>query len=453
MADTLFDDDDDDFWIEDPYGEADDLAEHTMQSPVLVNWDPSIELEDGWTDWEYYSDDFWDEETPKRKRRKVVKDGSEHGQATARKRRRMKTGESIPELSLGEPATSDDEKVVRAEQPVVWKIRGNSPKPPTVEAGMEEKVSILKDWRERFKLQPSKAKDKATSNDMSQQSMDEVTEQQLGEDDDGEFDDNPVFYEDDESGETLRLPAGSSLPHDVRSMLQNQLLNLSDLSDPDPEDQFENHKTPRLPPNTTRKREQSISPDPAPEPISPPTPPSSKLPKGMAQAISNHPKVFQNTKQASEAATQQTGLTYHKNTENIPPSHKRKHSASPEPRAEEALHTDRKRVKHHSAHDNETSAEAKTSGDISAPKGEKKQKKKAISRKRKTPPTNEKEQESKRLKPESCGQDAALASGEKDTEANKAKDGPAEKKAKSPVKKENAKPKAAVPERRSTRRK
>ncbi|KAL8684136.1 MAG: hypothetical protein Q9224_006583, partial [Gallowayella concinna] len=76
MAEVLFDDvDDDDLWIEDPYAEADDLAEHTMPSPVLINYDPTFDVDDGWTDWEEYSDaaadDIYDKETPKRKRRKL----------------------------------------------------------------------------------------------------------------------------------------------------------------------------------------------------------------------------------------------------------------------------------------------------------------------------------------------------------------------------------------------
>lgn len=424
-----------------------------MQSPVLVNWDPSIELEEDSTDWEYYSDDFWDEEAPKRKRRKVVKDGLEHGKGTARKKRRVKAGESIPELSLGEPATSGDEKSARAEQPVVWKTKGNSPKPPTVEAGMEENVSILKDWRERFKPQPSKNKKKATSNDISQQAVDEVIEQQLEEEYDGEeYDDISAYYEDSEDGETLPLPNGPTLPHDVRSMLQNQLLNLSDLSDPDSEDQLENHNTPKLPPKTNpSKQHPSISPDLAPEPISPPTPPSPKLPQGMDQAPPNPSQALQAPKQASEVEIQQNEPTYQNRTEtHLPTSHKRKHSASPEPQPEEALDDGPKRIKL-STHPDEKSAKEK-SGDTPALRGGKMQK--AVSRKRKAPPTKEEEQESKRLKPESLGHDAAaLASEKKDAEATKAKDASAETKARSPVKKGNPKPEAAVPERRSTKRK
>ncbi|KAI4194870.1 MAG: hypothetical protein LQ350_007525 [Teloschistes chrysophthalmus] len=438
MADTLFDDDDDDFWIEDPYGEADDLAEHTMQSPVLVNWDPSIELEDGWTDWEYYSDDFWDEETPKRKRRRVVKDGEPGRQATARKKRRVKAGESIPELSLGEPATSDDKKLARAEQPVVWMIRGNSQEPPTVEVGMEERVSILKDWRERFKPKQSQSKSKTASNNMSERGGADFIEQQVEEEYDEEYDDNHVFYEEDEDGETLHLPAGPTLPHDVRSMLQNQLLNLSDLSDPD--DQIEDH-TSTQPTNSQKpKRKPSISPDPAPEPISPPPPPSSKLPKDVDQA-SNNSKAPHTTDQAVDVATQHNGPTYHKNTENLPPTSKRRRSASPEPQLD-PVPGNGKRIKL-STHPGETSAEAK--GRKKNPKG--------VSRKRKTPPTNEKEQESMKLKAEASGRESASA--EKDSEESKAQDPPAEKKAKSPVKKGNTKPKpkATVPERRSTRRK
>ncbi|KAL8756455.1 MAG: hypothetical protein Q9184_004499 [Pyrenodesmia sp. 2 TL-2023] len=150
MADILFDDDDDDdLWIEDPYAEADDLAEHTMHSPVLVNYDPAFESNDIMTDWDCYSDDYFDFESPKPKRRKL-----EERLHSKCKRKTPKSLKSLPELSLGDPASSDEETDARARSTVIWKTSGDSRTLPVVKDGEEEKVSILKDWRERFKPSP-----------------------------------------------------------------------------------------------------------------------------------------------------------------------------------------------------------------------------------------------------------------------------------------------------------
>ncbi|KAI4116670.1 MAG: hypothetical protein LQ338_007672 [Usnochroma carphineum] len=165
MAEVLFDDEDeDDFWIEDPYAEADNLAEHTMHSPVLVNYDAALDFDDGWTDWEYYSDDFFDYESPKPKRRKIDNVGNGAKEAPDVKKRRMSTSMSnLPGLSLGEPAFSAEETHPRSLSTVVWKVRGSSPKLPILEDGQEAKVSILKDWRERFKLGSRTPNMKSTS--------------------------------------------------------------------------------------------------------------------------------------------------------------------------------------------------------------------------------------------------------------------------------------------------
>ncbi|KAL8660923.1 MAG: hypothetical protein Q9202_006099 [Teloschistes flavicans] len=475
MADTLFDDDDDDdFWGE----ELDDLAEHTVQSPCLVNYDPGIELDDGWTDWEYYSDDFWDDETPKPKRQKVLNDGIEHGQATGRKRRRMKAGERIPELSLGETATLDEEKLAAIEQPVVWKIRGNSPKPPTVKAGKGEKVSILKDWKARFKPQPSRSKGKATSKSVSQPAMAVGIDQQLEDDDEG-YDDDPIYYEEGEDCETLRLPDGSILPHDVRSMLRDQLLTLSPLDGPDPEDQIEDH-IPVLP------RKLSISPDPAPEPISPQILPSPERLKGEDQAP-NNVKAPQPPYQALDAATLQNGSKDHMHTETLHPPRKRKPSASPEPQPEPVLGNglpERKRAKH-SISPNKALPHAKIGNNSTPPptakrglrgpdttklaaeelngepggerNTEEKEPKKSIRRKRKTRSTTEEpanDPAPKRLKSKVSGHDFASASAQEGIEATEKDKAPLPTKARNPAKeqKERSKPKAAVLERRSTRR-
>lgn len=138
----------------------DDLAEHTMHSPVLVNYDPAFETASLASDWEYHSDDFWDHDTPPKKRQRKVKslEGMsdkekviEYG--TARKRRRLQATDNLPSLSLGEP--------IIAAPIVIWKAKGGELEldegtAPDHEHG--EKVSLLKDWRQRLKC-PPKASD------------------------------------------------------------------------------------------------------------------------------------------------------------------------------------------------------------------------------------------------------------------------------------------------------
>ncbi|KAL8690974.1 MAG: hypothetical protein Q9218_003694 [Villophora microphyllina] len=321
MADTLFDeDDDDDLWIDDPYAEADDLAEHTMQSPVLVNYDPNIELEDGWTDWEYYSDDFWDEEGPDRKRRKLRKSNNGRGSSTVKLEQNSKRTEKIPKLSLGEPASSDDEKITRTRQPVVWRIKGNSPRPPIVQAGKEEKVSILKDWRERFKPSLVQRKSRETSSNGSQRAIAVVIEQQLDHDDDA-----PIFYED---GMEVELPNGLALPKSLEDVLRGGLASISDVDSSGSESEVE-VSTPKLP-NNTRKRKLSASTEQPPELIPAEALPLPKRPRWLDQGLSK------TTNPALIAALKPTRSINHITNTEVP-TRKRRPSASPEPQPERRM--------------------------------------------------------------------------------------------------------------------
>lgn len=124
-----------------------------MQSPVWLNDDPSYETASLPSDWEYYSDDYWDEESAKKRKRKgdaleeLAVEGNpiEHG--LKRKRRKLKRTGKVPEISLGESAV--------AAPTVVWKSKSDVLQPsdgPVVSEGQGERVSLLKDWRERFKV-------------------------------------------------------------------------------------------------------------------------------------------------------------------------------------------------------------------------------------------------------------------------------------------------------------
>ncbi|KAL9026848.1 MAG: hypothetical protein Q9196_004549 [Gyalolechia fulgens] len=127
-----------------------------MHSPVLINYDPAIELDDEPSDWDDYSTDFYDFDESETKRRKANK-ADEGVEGTFRKpnQRKMKSIGKPPDRSLGDPISSDEDVIQFPRPTVVWKRRSCSPKLPVLEPGQEEKVSILKDWRDRFKLPPS----------------------------------------------------------------------------------------------------------------------------------------------------------------------------------------------------------------------------------------------------------------------------------------------------------
>ncbi|KAL8721220.1 MAG: hypothetical protein Q9181_007755 [Wetmoreana brouardii] len=272
MADVLFDDDDeDDFWIDDPYAEADDLAEHTMQSPVLINYDPAIELEEGWTDWEYYSDDFFDFEESRRKRRKMDKTGNElEASTTKHNQQKLKSTEKLPELSLGEAALPDEEDSFRSQATVVWKARGDSPKPPTVEAGQEEKVSILKDWRERFKPRPTQHITRATPSEGSQRAVAVVIEKA--------FKDSNVSTSNasivSESVKHQRTLNGKTSTSSQTQRQRRQVPNSSDIGSSDTEGESNNHTIKPAP--NSRKQKVSRSSEAAPETVLANGPPQKK---------------------------------------------------------------------------------------------------------------------------------------------------------------------------------
>lgn len=124
-----------------------------MHSPVLVNYDPAVETASLPSDWEYYSDDYWDHDSVKRKTRKLGKPEDAGGNSIvteeriSRRRRKPKSTDCIPGLVLGEPRI--------AAPTVVWREKKKMPEPPiapAMDAGNVETVSLLEDWRKRFKL-------------------------------------------------------------------------------------------------------------------------------------------------------------------------------------------------------------------------------------------------------------------------------------------------------------
>ncbi|MCJ1392554.1 hypothetical protein MMC18_005422 [Xylographa bjoerkii] len=157
-------DDDDYFWLDDgPVAEADDLAQHTIHSPVWVDYDPDKDVGETLSDWEYYSDDYFDhvaevatrEHSDEGKANQISQkkrkgSGLPHERA---KRRRLDHARAIPELSLGESLDSNFTGTSSSSAVVHWKKKNTFTVPPLPLLADDggEKVALLKDWRDRFK--------------------------------------------------------------------------------------------------------------------------------------------------------------------------------------------------------------------------------------------------------------------------------------------------------------
>ncbi|MCJ1383604.1 hypothetical protein MMC17_006718 [Xylographa soralifera] len=161
-----YDDDEDDyFWLlAEPVAEADDLAENTMPSPVWLDYDSDKEVGETFTDLEYYSDDYYDHPPEATSRERVDEEkavlnpgkkrkGSSQPHEKAKRRCVGHTG-AIPELSLGEPLNSSLTGTSSSSNVVRWLTNSTfAAHPLPLLADDEgEKVALLKDWRDRFKI-------------------------------------------------------------------------------------------------------------------------------------------------------------------------------------------------------------------------------------------------------------------------------------------------------------
>jgi hypothetical protein len=150
---------------------ADDLASHAIHSPVFAD-EPGYDILEYHSDWDYYSDDYFDDD-PNLLKNNPQDGGPLKPQKVAKrgKKRKLADVEDIPELDLGERITLRD-----CIKGTVW-ARPAAEKDNIFRGGEEDKVSLLRDWRQRFgttsEQQPGREKrprlqeDESWANDMS----------------------------------------------------------------------------------------------------------------------------------------------------------------------------------------------------------------------------------------------------------------------------------------------
>ena len=144
-----------------------------MHSPVYQDYDPAFDTVEVWSDWEYYSDDYYDEDSPRKRKfggaESEVAQTSSVGSDLRRKRRKLATTNEIPEISLGDPLHSSLNDRHSLAPIIVWRSKTEINDIPVVSEGQGEKISLLKDWRERFKIPPQTSPNVSESNGVVRQ--------------------------------------------------------------------------------------------------------------------------------------------------------------------------------------------------------------------------------------------------------------------------------------------
>ena len=162
-ADSPFDGGDEYYFWDDAASQdvADDLAEHTMPSPVYLE-DPAYEMMGGYSDWEYYSDDYYDDD-PNLLRENPqagspasslnVRKGHANSHKTQRQGRKRKLADAkeIPPLSLSGPGLVEIvQNIGQNITGTTWKVH-KSESEELYHQGEAMRVALLEDWRSVFR--------------------------------------------------------------------------------------------------------------------------------------------------------------------------------------------------------------------------------------------------------------------------------------------------------------
>lgn len=145
---------------------ADELAQHTLHSPLLYaqDFDPGYELQEYFSDWEYYSDDYYDDDPDILKKYPI--DGEppkkKSSTQTDQKGRGKKRKAAEAELEFENPIIRERRFLKDCMKGTVWATPAPV-KDNVYLQGQDEKVALLKDWRERFGNASPRKDDAASS--------------------------------------------------------------------------------------------------------------------------------------------------------------------------------------------------------------------------------------------------------------------------------------------------
>jgi hypothetical protein len=117
--------------------------------------DPSLEIVETFSDWDYYSDDYYDDDPSI-----IKKHGTESGSAEGhtdgpprKKKRKLSALQDVPALSLSPAIVDSSPTDANSFKGVLWRPPSALGKEEITlyEPGKGEKVALLSDWREVFK--------------------------------------------------------------------------------------------------------------------------------------------------------------------------------------------------------------------------------------------------------------------------------------------------------------
>lgn len=106
--------------------------------------DPSLETVDTYSDWEYYSDDYYDDDP-------TITTKHATNCEPRKKRRKLSSIENIPSLSLGFSIVDPSTSMTNSFKGVLWRMPAKTDDQIELyEPGKGEQVALLSDWRKLF---------------------------------------------------------------------------------------------------------------------------------------------------------------------------------------------------------------------------------------------------------------------------------------------------------------
>ena len=249
----------DEYWDEQAGDVAGDLAEHTLHSPIYFD-DPHYALTYEYSDWEYYSDDYFDEDPVLLK--KHPQDGGPPIALRGKKRKRG-DNEDVPVLNL-----NDRPALERCIVGTTWRQPSAEPLPVFTQ-GSGEKVSLLKDWKTMLddsskNMRPPQIalpRDESWANDMSLADMGLLGEKGRPNATAGPEAVKPELAEDEEQGEEdLDLDAEDEMS-DAEERAMDCAEEQEERQEDDPEHDTKSpprkRARPMLPPSPPRSKDSS----------------------------------------------------------------------------------------------------------------------------------------------------------------------------------------------------